>query len=61
MSENLKVDIQREVFTSDHLRVNLLIENRSKHISKLSLHQSLVKRKFKHCDFQDVSRTRVVC
>ena len=27
------------------------IKNQSKHISKLSLHQSLVKRKFIHCDF----------
>ena len=27
------------------------IENQSEHISKLSLHQSLVKRKFIHCDF----------
>ena len=27
------------------------IENQSEHILKLSLHQSLVKRKFIHCDF----------
>ena len=27
------------------------IENQSEHISKLSLDQSLVKRKFIHCDF----------
>ena len=27
------------------------IKNQSEHISKLSLHQSLVKRKFIHCDF----------
>ena len=39
------------------------IENQSEHISKLSLHQSLVKRKFIHCDFSEdaVSRTRVAC
>ena len=33
-----------------HERVNLL-ENQSDHISKLSLRQSLVKRKFIYCDF----------
>ena len=38
---------------SENLRVDIF--------SKLSLHQSLVKRKFIHCDFQDVSRTRVAC
>ena len=37
------------------------IENQSEHISKLSLHQSLVKRKFIHCDFLDVLRTRIAC
>ena len=30
------------------------IENHREHISKLSLHQSLEKRKFIHCDFYDV-------
>ena len=37
------------------------IENQSEHISKLFLHQSVVKRKFIHCHFEDVSRTRVAC
>ena len=31
-----------------------LTENQSQHISKLSLHQSLVKRKFIDCDFYHV-------
>ena len=54
MSENLRVDIKRGPL---HLRVNLLSRIRA----NISLHQSLVKRKSIHCDFQDVSRTRVVC
>ena len=33
------------------LRVNLLSRIKSEHISKLSLHQFLVKLKFIHCDF----------
>ena len=33
------------------LKSEPFIENQSEHISKLSSHQSLVKRKFIHCDF----------
>ena len=39
-------NVYRDVFTSDHLRVNHFFENQSERISKLSFHQSLVKRKF---------------
>ena len=47
MSENLRVDIKRDVFPSDHLRASEpFIENQSEHISKLSSDQSLVKHKF---------------
>ena len=37
MSENLRVNIWRDKFTSDYLRVNL-IENQSEHLSKLTLY-----------------------
>ena len=50
MSEDLRMDIQRDVFTIA-VESEPFIDNQSEHISKLSLHQSLVKRKFIHCDF----------
>ena len=41
--------IERRIYERPlHLRVNFFVENQSEHISKLSLHQSPVKRNFIH-------------
>ena len=52
MSLKLKsVYLERRIYERQLKSEPNFIENHSEHISKLSLHQSLVKRKFIHYDF----------